>query len=200
MRRAFVIKVVTFGLSMVAWGQAAHAIVIDFEGLAVTNGGLLQPTYTESGVTFSSTAAGGGLGTFNLANSGVSIIGLTSTGGFAPVRADIAGGATMVSVLLGDNSTDTDDVLLEAFDSSGTLLDSQTATIGNGFVTLTVSALMSYVVWSSPGNISHSIVADTFIFETVRVPEPGTLGLLGIGLAGIGLAGIGFARRRRKAA
>jgi hypothetical protein len=97
--------------------QSAQAQTITFEGAPAGN----YISYTESGVTF--TAVGGGNLTsttfFNTPNGTKGIIGANLVT-LQEIRADIAGGATFVSVDLGDfgAGADSDTIFLQAFDAA----------------------------------------------------------------------------------
>jgi hypothetical protein len=96
------------------------------------------------------------------------------------------------------NGTSATDITLSLFDASDALIGSITQFHGNFG---TASAVNNYVTAltgikratiTDPGY--SNIAIDTIIFDSVSVPEPGTLALLGLGLVGMGLS-----RRRRKA-
>lgn len=187
-------------LSVVAIsGFASAGVVIDFES---TPDGDFQ-SYTESGVTFTATD-GLFLTSTGYGNTPNGTRGIASTSfPLATLRADIAGGATMVSVDLGDYDADADTLFLQVYDSANNLVGSTTAFIDDtfvGMVTLSVSANgIAYAIFGAtdPALVGSSAYADNFTFEPAvvsSVPEPSTFALAG--LAGIG--GLVAVARRRK--
>lgn len=168
-------------------GASAMPVTIDFEVGPVDN----APSYTESGVTFTATAPGTLLRVFDLAQSDRSINAGPSP--FVPLRADIAGGASMVSILVGDGSPDTDDIFLRAFSALDVQIAEDTFFLSsNGFTNLTVSAAnIAYVLIGATSSVgANSIVTDEFTFtrEVLEIPESGALAIFGLGLAGLGFA------------
>jgi len=172
-------------------GPAAAMVVIDFEDLPASP----FPSYTEAGVTF--TAVGGGqLQRFaDMPNGTFGLTGLTSP--YPELRADIAGGATFVSVELGDFAEiDAETVFLEAFDASGNSLRFVSYDIPAdrmGMTALSVSAPgISYAICGARNSTldnGSSVPADNFTFapadSIATVPAPGAilLAMVGIGLA-----------------
>ncbi len=193
--RACLAIVVTCGLMGMGAAPAA-ATVIDFEDLPA------DPfySYTESGVTF--TAVDGGLlqkfpdtpnGTFSLT-------GLNSP--YSELRADIAGGATFVSVDLGDFAfIDAETVFLEVFNNSGDLLDWISEDVPADRMVMTTLSLsvpgISYAIFGARNSTldnGSSVPADNFTFtpSATCIPAPGTVVLCAIG---VGL--VDRLRRRR---
>lgn len=176
----------------------ASAVMIDFNG-ETANG---DASLTISGVTF--TAPGGGLYATafgNTPNGTRGLVGWDGGSAFLPIRATIAGGATSVSIDLGDNNADPDDLFLRAYDASNTLIASDLDFIDApfvGMVTLSVSAAnIAYVEYGGVGVQGSSVYTDNFTFDGAVVPEPASWALM---IAGFGLAGMGLRSQRRTAA
>lgn len=180
-------------VSLVLGAGLAEAGVIDFESMPV---GYLA-SYTESGVTF--TAPGGVVFGLVGPNGTKGLVGREPSGPlYLHRRADIAGGATSVSVDLGDFDQDPDTLFLEIFDSSNASIGFTDLLIDasfEGMKTLSLSAPdIAYAVFGAtdPATLGSSVFADNFTFEPASIPEPATLSLLGLGAVGMAM------RRRRK--
>ncbi|ARE38751.1 hypothetical protein RGUI_0610 [Rhodovulum sp. P5] len=125
------------------------------------------------------------------------ILGNTSTSdGY---RADFANVVSSVSVDVGDNNADADDLYLEAYDSLDNLIASDTAFIDSAFVgfeTLSVAGTdIAYVIFGGYGvGGLMNVYADNLIFETVAADVPLPAG--GALLFGA-LGAFGLARRKR---
>jgi hypothetical protein len=181
-------------------GSAANAsTVINFN--STPNGAFAS--YTESGVTFTAVSGGNLTSTIfgNTPNGTRGLAGATSP--FSTIRAVIAGGASSVSIDLGDFAADADTIFLSAYDVSNVLLGTSSQLLPNTFAgmqTLTFSASgISYVIFGStaPSGDGSSVYADNFTFDqTVAVPEPSTL--LGGAIAGLGA--LAYRSRRRRSA
>lgn len=178
-------------------GPAAAAVTIDFESLPEDPFSL----YEESGVVF--TAVDGGLlqrfadtpnGTFSLT---------ALIAPYSELRADIAGGASFVSVDLGDYAgIDAETVFLEVFGISGNSLGFASEDIAADRMGMTTMSLsvpgISYAIFGSRDSTlanGSSVPADNFTFvpagSAACIPAPGAI-LLGT----IGLSFVGSLRRR----
>lgn len=170
-------------------GTTASATVIDFN-----SGSGSFTSYTESGVTF--TASGGG----NIEYSGTpnGTVGLLgSDTPRDPVRADIAGGATFVSVDLGDYNADADLLYLDIYSALDVLLGHTELLIASSFTgmeTLSLSSAgIAYAIFgaSAPAINGSSVYADNFTFTSAAgpgVPEPATWMMMLAGFFGLGAA------------
>ena len=116
-----------------------------------------------------------------------------------PFRADFSvAGVSSVSIGLGDNNADEDNLFVNAYDALDNLLDSTSLfnpAANVGFETLSVfGSDIAYVVFGGTGQDGkYNVYADNFSFEVAAVPLPaGGLLLLG------GLGAFGALRRRKK--
>jgi hypothetical protein len=180
--------------ALIAFTPVAQATVITFDPPG-TDG----PVITDSGVTFTTDAAASLYYSITPNNT----YGLLSTDAFFErfyfIRADIAAGATFVSVDLGDFNQDADLLFLEVYDAADNLLASTSLLIDESFEgmkTLSLSAAnIAYAIMGamSPALGGSSVYIDNFTFISRIVPEPSSLFLA---LSALG-AGLLFARRNR---
>lgn len=176
--------------------SASAATAIDFDSTPTGTYSLL--TFGSVNITFLA-----GDGTFNVVSdtpdppvSGHSLISYFTNPGSGSFQATFTGGASSVSIDVSDYSpSDDDEPSLYAYDSVGTLLDSDSIFIPGGGPggTLTVSSLtpIAYVQWNEVGSFEGAVYWDNLVYAPV--PEPETYAML---LAGLGL--LGFAARRKQ--
>lgn len=168
--------------------MSSHAATINFDSLPGDT-----TSYTEQGVTF--TADGQILGRLNAPNGTAAI--LTQGGPRAPVKAVIGGGASFVSVDLGDFNADADDLFLRVYSAGDLLLGEALLTIPADFTGMKTLSLsfggIAYATMGGVGVNGSSVFVDNFTWRG-GVPEPTAWAMM---LAGFGL--VGGAMRRRGA-
>src|SRR5918993_3227939 len=108
----------------VASGAHASPILIDFESVPPGS----QMSYVESGVTFTTLTNSA----FFRSETPAGTQGLLASDSL-PFRADISGGATTVSVDLGDFASDAELLFLQAFDVFDNLLEQTLLPISSNF-------------------------------------------------------------------
>ena len=181
---------------------SAKAQTIDFNG--TPNGTFLS--YTESGVTFTA-VNGTTLTSTAFGNTPNGTRGLISSdfNNFAEIRASIFGGASFVSVDLGDYNVDADTIFLQAFDAGNNSVGFTSQllpTTFTGMNTLSLSgANIASVIFGSrtPSVQGSSVYADNFTFRpaaATAVPEPSEW--LAMGMAGTSVMGLMVRARRRR--
>lgn len=176
--------VVAVAALAMAWGTprvASADILIDFESFPDT-----FTSHTESGVTFSG-VGGGDLSRVINPNGTNGLLSLTSP--HEEFRADIAGGATSVSVDLGDYNADSDLLFLEIFDAANVSLGYTDLVISPLFVgmeTLSLSAPdIAYAIFGARDAVNgSSVYADNFRFQPIPAPGAALLGFIGLGAVG----------------
>ncbi len=168
----------------IAANPAMANITIDFEDFP--DGPFAS--HTKSGVTFTASGGGGEIRRGNAPNGTQGIADFTSPTQ-KELRADIALGATFVSVDLGDSGIDSDHLFLEIFDASDTSLGFTDLVIPASFTgmeTLSLSASnIAYAVFGAR-NVSggSSVLADNFEFTPLPAPGAILLGSIGVGFVG----------------
>ena len=168
----------------VAANPALANITIDFEDFP----DVPFASHTKSGVTFTASEEVGEIHRIGAPNGTWSIHEWTFpyTDPQKELRADIASGATFVSVDLGDSGGDSDLLFLEIFDASGTLLGYTELEIPasfKGMKTLSLSAPnIAYAVFGArEAFFGSSVHADNFEFTPIPTPSAIILGTIGVG-------------------
>jgi len=172
---------------LIAWTGpvAATPTIVSFEDFP---SGTFS-SHTEDGATFSAVEGGPLRAVFDMLASAATPM--------EEIRADIDGGATFVSVDLGDGGGDADPLFLEVYDMADSLLGAASDLLPagtSGFRTLSISEpQIAYAVFGARGaSGGSSIFVRTFAFEpVVTIPAPG--GLL---LAALGVGLVSSLRRR----
>ncbi len=176
-----VMRICVILVLFVAANPALANITIDFEDFPVVP----FASHTKSGVTFTASV---GIGEIvrDLAPNGTQGILEWTFPTQKELRADIASGATFVSVDLGDYGSDEDRLFLEIFDASNTSLGFTDLVIPSGFTgmkTLSLSASnIAYAVFGArDAGGGSSVHADNFEFTPIPTPSAIILGTIGVG-------------------
>lgn len=186
---------------VMAFGTAssAMAVTIDFESTPTGTYSVLN--YGPVAITFLA-----GTGTFNVDNqtpgppiSQHNLISYFTNPGTGSFQATFAGGASSVSIGMGDFNADDDEGHLRAYDAANNLLASDylfvpASVYGGGTLTVSSSASIARVEWNETGSYAGAVYWDNLSYTAAAVPEPETYALMGLGLGLVALA------RRRKAA
>jgi hypothetical protein len=185
---------------LVAWSTPAGAtsVTLNFDELA--QGTILDTEYVGLGVTFSNSSGALIVSTATpgppfTAPRAVLPQNYSTPGNFSQATFSVP--VSFVSVVLGDFNQDADNLFLQLFDASNTLIGSDTDLLPapvNGGLLLSASAPnIAYARFFGVGVDNNSVYFDNFTFETAQqaVPEPGTMLLVGSGIVAV-------ARRRRK--
>lgn len=171
---------------------ATLAITVDFNSAFGSPDG-----YSDQGVTFGYN--GTGIYWFSESPNGTNALTMTRDLD-AFWRADIIGGASMVSVDLGDFGEDADQVYLSVYDDTDNLLGTTSQIIGqdiSGLFTLSLfSSNISYATFGTTAAYGlGGIYADNFTYDpTSVIPIPAAAWLFGTALLGF----IGLSRRKNK--
>ena len=178
---------------------SAMATTIDFESTAT--GTYTSLVYGPVTITFLD-----GTGAFNVDNqtpgppiSNHNLISYFTNPGAGSFQATFAGGASSVSIGMGDFDADDDEGHLRAYDASNNLLATDFILVpapvyGGGTLTVTSSKPIARVEWNETGSFAGAVYWDNLTYSPARgVPEPATWGLMLMGFGGMGAT----LRRRR---
>lgn len=176
----------TIALAMLGT-SVANAAVIDFEGIA--DGEYSSLVFGNATLTFT-----GGDGIFEVRegyNGTQTVISFFTNPGADPFRLDFIGGASSVSIDVGDFGADEDNVFLGLYDAMDNLLSSTTGLIPSGDdsgITLSASAgNAAYALFSDAEPFAGAVYWDNIVWEpasNVDVPVSGTSALLALTFAG----------------
>ncbi len=168
----------------------AAPIKIDFNSQSFSN----VSSFTTQGVTFSKGSAN--LSTERTPNNTAGIRG-DSFVGADPFKAVINGGASLVSVDLGDNGMDIDTIFLSVFDAADNMLGTTSIVCCSITQMITLSLAFENISYATFGTIGgvfkNSVYADNFTYtpNVSEVPLPAAVWLFASGL-------MGFAAIRRR--
>ena len=185
--------------ALVAAGPVWADGTVTFEAAAPSS-----VSYTEAGVTFTSQGAGG-IDSFIGPNGTKGILSTSDFSNYFEIRGTIAGGASFVSVDLGDFNQDPDLIFLEVFDAGDNSLGITSQLVASSYTgmnTLSLSASnISYAVFGAraPALGGSTAYADNFTYRSpvavAAVPEPGAYAT---GALFAGTLGLGLVRGRRR--
>ena len=186
----YILTVSTFIFSF-AFCVSTHAVTVDFNSAIGSPDG-----YSDQGVTF--TYNGTGINFFAISPNGTNALTMTRDLD-AFWRADIVGGASMVSVDLGDYGEDADQAFLSVFDNTDNLLGTTSLDIGqdiSGMFTLSLlSNNISYATFGTTDAFGlGGLYADNFTYNPSVVPIPAAAWLFGSALLGF----VGFSRMKKQ--
>lgn len=172
----------------VLFSGIASAALVTFDSATGNPNG-----YADQGVTFSNFNVPGATTISSFANTpnGTRGILISRFGTFGSInnamRANVSGGASSVSIDLGDFNQDADRIFLSAFDKLNNLLATTTFDLAASFTGMHTLSLdvanIAYATFGLTGGIGRgSIYADNFVFANHAVPEPGAMALLVLAL------------------
>jgi hypothetical protein len=174
-----------------AFSISTYAITVDFNSAIGSPDG-----YSDQGVAFSYN--GTGINFFATSPNGSNALAM-SRDLDAFWRADITGGASMVSVDLGDFGEDADQAFLSVFDSTDNLLGTTSLDIGQDISDMfTLSLLGNNISYATFGTTDAvwlgGLFADNFTYTPSVVPVPAAAWLFGSAL--LGFAGLSWKKKQ----
>lgn len=176
-----------FAVGVLVSGIASAALVTFDTAAGLPN------NYTDQGVTFNNLGTSTSTFTTTTPNGSRAILLRDIFGGVnSAMRATIAGGASSVSIDLGDFNADADRIFLSAFDSLNNLLGTTTFDLPASFIGMHTLSLdvanIAYATFGLTGGIGRgAIYADNFVYSNQAVPEPTAIALLLLALCAMAL-------------